>query len=1008
MKRALAFALFFSLLFCSNSYAQFGKNNVVYEGKEVLFYQSEHIDFYHWQDIENEKQIKNLAHVVDQTERSYVYLSNYLGHSLSQRPNVVFYKTHRDFSATYILGGHGIPEGVLAFALPTSPFYKPMRYVLAIKLDMSTEEYDSIITHEMAHIFQFDMGPNILKRLTGGGPPHWIMEGGAEFLANQYNSYRTDDLRESVRRGAGANPEKDMPTWLDLNQGTADPYTFGPMTLRFIREKYGEDVVKKFLTRAFKDGEDLIKVLTELTKGAVRSPEQFDETQRDFWREKFGPEMFAKPRPYQENDYFRGRHVVPAMYPEPVISPVISPDGKKIAVLTPSNKYGSVVLAVIPTLPRDIPDYVDQKTKDKKDDKNKEEWKIEILTPHLPPSPYEYIALSIEVSNLSWVKAGEKEYIAFFAQKGRDHALFIVNPENKDLRSFDVPLDNALSPVLSPDTAKVYFSASQNTTRDIYEMDLTAGGVKNLTNDGAHDESPAVSNDGTKMAYVSFWGSYRKIFLLDLVTGEKKQLTFNAFNDQSPSFSDDGKSIVYTSDEKDGVANVYTIDLETNTVNQLTDFFGQAFTPHFARGENDRIYYVHLWQYDQYKNFIGQNFELFEVLTKKPYRQYVMQDNRESSSLVFIPERDLFRFELDENQLLNRTPAPEKWSCGGGGLSFGVSTYWGMIGQGYLGCSNILQTKHHFGRFASSGFVRFFDYAYLNQEKRTAWAWGAHHNQLPLNWQYYDVVEREPKQPLINGAWVKETSFDLSVARPWNKFERLELYSKLRYRSFILNPFDKQGLDTYPEFFKPSELELARFFENSTGSNFVFGGAYVRDTVVCSTSVGISGICYPFHGNALRTQVEFAPPLGQEFQGYTSVNIAARTYRHLGSSSLFAGRIDVMANSRANGDFMLLCGPEYGRGCEYGSIVGNQVGYGSVELRFPIPGTYILGQNIRGFLFADGAIAKFSDELLPAQELKAAGFGTHFLMPIIGLPSQFVWTRDNGKWKPSFYVTLHW
>src|SRR3989338_2438186 len=220
---SLLLSTLYFLLSTNVAYAQFGQNNVIYEGEDVLFYQSEHADFYHWQDMENENQIKHLAHVVDQVERSYAYLNNYLGHNLSQRPSVVFYRTHSIFASTYILGGHGIPEGVLAFALPTSPFFKPVRYVLAIKMDLSAEEYDSTITHEMAHIFQFDMGPNILKLLTGGGPPHWIMEGGAEYLANEYNSMRTDDLRESERRGAGANPEKDMPTWLDLNQETADP-----------------------------------------------------------------------------------------------------------------------------------------------------------------------------------------------------------------------------------------------------------------------------------------------------------------------------------------------------------------------------------------------------------------------------------------------------------------------------------------------------------------------------------------------------------------------------------------------------------------------------------------------------------------------------------------------------------------------------------------------------------------------------------------------------------------
>ena len=991
-------AIGYSLLAIGIAEAQFGQNKVVYKSNEVLFYQSEHADFYHWQDIEDEKQIKHLAYVVDQVERSNVFHSNYLGHNLSRRPNVVFYKTQHNFAATHIIGEGSISEGVLAFAFPT--LTAPMRYILAIKLDRPIQEYDATITHEMAHIFQFDMGPNILKRLTGNGPSLCSVEGGAEFLGNEYNGSRTDDLRETIRRGAGANPEKDLPTWLELEQGAADPYTFCEMRLRFIKEKYGEDVVKKFLVRAFSDGEDLIDVLAELTGGAVRSPEQFDETQRDFWREKFGPEILAKPRPYRESEYFRGRRVTPASYPEPVIAPAISPDGKKIAVLTPSQKYYSVVLAVIPALPRDIQKY---SPPSKPEDKSKtqkpeiDQWEIEILTPYLPPKHYEYIALEIQASNLSWARADDKEYIAFLAQSGKDHKLFIVNPENrKDLRSFTIPLDNAFSPVFSPDGREVCFSASKNITRDIFCMNLENEVVRNVTDDDAYDENPAFSPDGTKIAYVSFWGSYRKIFLLDLATRDKRQITFNAFNDQSPSFSDDGKTIIYTSDDKGGVSNVYTIDLETNMVSQWTDLFGASFTPRFAKGENDRAYYAHYWQYSQYMHIIRQKFELFEILTQKPYRQYVMRDNSEPSSLVFLPERDLFKRELDENQLLNPTPAPEKWACGGGGIQFGASSYYGMFGQSYFRCSNILETKLHLARFASYYGSKFFDYSYVNQEKRATWLWGVHHNQSPLFYQYYDIVKRHPAQPILNRTWAKESSLNLSTAYPLNKFNRVELYSRMRHRSFSV--FVEPGFERTPQ-----DDRLARFFRASTGSNWAFGGRYVYDTILYSNNTR-----GPFDGKALNAGVEFAPPLGEEFQGYMSVNVAARIYRHLGSSSLFAARVDLRTTNRANGDFMLLGGPEYGRGAEYGSLVCNQCAYASVEIRFPIPGTYILGTPVRGFLYNDMAVARFSNENFPSQKFNIPGLGLQYFIPFLDLPGQNMWRLENGKLKPSFYVTVSW
>lgn len=988
------------ILFAESAQAQYGQNKVIYEDKEVLFYQSEHVDFYHWQDVKDKNQIKNLAHVVDQVERSYGYLSNYLSHSLGKRPNVVFYRTHSIFAATQIIGDH-ISEGVLAFALPT--FTTPTRYVLAIKLDRPVEEYDATITHEMAHIFQFDMAPNIFERLIGKGPPHWIVEGGAEFLGNEYNGSRSDDLREDIRRGAGANPEKDLPT---LNEEDIDPYTFGEMRLRFIKEKYGEEVIKKFLIRAFKDGENLVEVLAELTDGAVRSPEQFDEAQRDHWREKFGLGMLTKPRPYQENEHFRGRHVVPAMHRRyPVISQVMSPDGKKLAVITVNSKYG-VVLAVIPALPRETPVYKPESKSDhsKEQKSDTEMWKINILTPFFPPKHFEYIALDLQVSNLSWTKAGDKEYIVFFAQKDKDHILFVIDPDNrKNLRSFLIPLDNSLSPSFSSDGKRVIFSASHNTVRDLYEIDLESGKISNLTNDDAYEEGPSVSPDGKTVAYISFWGDFRKIFLLNLNTGNKKQITFGRFNDLSPSWSDDGRLITYSSDETDGVSNLYTLELETNMVSQWTDFYGRKFTPRFARGENDRIYYVHLWQYSQYMSFIGQNFELFDILLKKPYRRYVMRDSSEQSSLVFIPDRDLFEFELDENQLLNPTPAPEKWGCTSGDIQFGASTYWGMFGESYFGCSNLFGTKQHLARFLLYGSFRIIDYSYLNREKRTSWRWGASHIQIPLRYQFYDIINKEPKQFILNQTWVKQNSFDLRLVYPKNKFESWELFSSLQHRSFITFGINRAALDAHREVFSPNDIQLFNFFEKSTGSNLGFGAAYNRNTVL-----GSYDTWGPFHGNALRVQVGFAPPMGEEFQGFTSASVSAKTYRYLGLGSLFAGRVDFMANSRANGDFMLLCGPEYGRGCEYGSMVGNQIGYISGELRFPIPGTYLLGMPVRGFLFGDAATAKFNDDEFPAQKLKIYGIGVQYIIPFLSWPAQSIWTRDNGEWRPSFYVTWPW
>src|SRR3989344_972216 len=604
--------------------------------------------------------------------------------------------------------------------------------------------------------------------------------------------------------------------------------------------------------------------------------------------------------------------------------------------------------------------------------------------------------------------------IVFFARINRDHALVVIDAETgKISRKIELPLDQAFSPSFSPDGNWVYFSAAENIARDIwvvYVGNPNTVQIQRITNNKNFATAPSVSPDGTKVVYVDQDDDFQHLFLHYLGEGREEQITFGKFNDGWPSWSDDGSTIVYASDEANGIWNLYTLELSTRTVRQWTEFPLGVKTPIFAKGTTDTVYYVSPGEDTQSGGVFDK---VFEAKLKKPIREQAVRDTGPAGGNVFNPSRDLFKFELDENQLLNPKEPPERWKCGGGEISFGVSTYWGMFGQSYFGCSNLLETKEHLGLFLSQGDFRILDYSYSNQEKRTSWRWGAHQYRMPYYYQFYDVVNRYPAQFILNNTWITESSFDFHTEYPWNKFNRLEFFSSLRHRSFNLLGY-KVG-DLNQELFKDNpnftdqDIQMYKFLRNSAGSNFVFGAALVRDTVLGSYSTGFPPyIPAPFHGNALRVQVELAPPLGEEFQGYASVNVAARTYRHLGSSSLFAGRIDLMTTTRANGDFMLLCGPEYGRGCEYGSIAGNQVAYASAELRFPIPGTYLLGMPVRGLLFDDLAAVKFRGERFPAQKFNIPGLGLQYIIPFIGFPAQNIWRLENGKLKPSFYITLNW
>jgi len=104
---------------------------------------------------------------------------------------------------------------------------------------------------------------------------------------------------------------------------------------------------------------------------------------------------------------------------------------------------------------------------------------------------------------------------------------------------------------------------------------------------------------------------------------------------------------------------------------------------------------------------------------------------------------------------------------------------------------------------------------------------------------------------------------------------------------------------------------------------------------------------------------------------------------------------------------VLLGGSDTLRNYPYFSVAGNQVGYGSAELRFPFADVALLSAiplQIRGELFADYAIAKFSNDLFPTRKEWAYGFGlqTNFFLPM-----NFEWAKTKfapDKWTFNFRI----
>lgn len=1092
MTKRLILVVLALLLMPITSYAQFGKNQVIWEKTTWNFYQSAHFDFYFSLEIKDEEVQKHFANLVAHVENSSEFLSVKLNHQLRKRPIVVVSRTHSQFEALHLAGGEFMPEGVGAYAFPRgSRLTSDSDMILVVKPDFLPVLNRTIFTHELVHIFQFDMiSRGFLNRAIGSDiVEQWLYEATADYLANKFAPYSRDDIRKMEQRLAAANvknPQMGLPTLEMLSQGQANPYSLGAMVFMFLESKYGEQATADLVMSIFKKrGQKFGELLADISQGEFYNAEAFDRAHRNYWAEKYAKDSLDRPKPYQETSSMKSRQIIKQPYPYPLTSSEISPDGNFVAFLTYNPKNG-IVLAVSHMLPQDDLPYVPIAKRKKFrvfGDKVAIQGKpIQILTTFMPPKHYEYIiAQELNVwpfngSDLDWwqdqtwassvrdaeyalemssdylaqlktmpskdrandyvskvealetkIKLTEKDIeklrqvpnvskIAFFARLNKDHALFVLDVNTgKFIQEIEILLDQAFSPNFSVDAKSIYFSAAKNIQRDIYSMILETRELKNLTNGGVFNSAPQVSPDGTKIAYVAFDGSFQKLFVLDVATGNKEQLTFGRWNDNSPSWSSDNFTLVYTSDEKDEIWNLYTLDLATHISKQWTEVYGGIFTPKFVSDDNyyrnDRVVYSANMEDDQFGSYIFSNFELFDSRLKEPLRTFVVNPpaggKNENMELAFRSQESVTE-QLDKNQLENPQKPPARWKPYGSNVTIGSNSYWGMFASSQFMVQDLLSNRTHLGLYAQQGDFKYIDYTYSDRSRRWGLATNFNMSQYPLPYLLRDFKGQYPRYQDPNGkdnqfilynTLAKELSATAYAEYPFSKWNRVEFGIKPRKRTYFL-PLRDEDVEFFGNSIPEIDRQFYQFFKDSNGkTNIGFTAAFVRDTVLYSNDT-----LGPLHGDAWRGEVEYGPGLNKNSATYMTARADVRKYLRLSNSSLFAVRVAGLQSSRPNGDFMLFGGSDTLRNYPYFSIAGNQFAYGSAELRFPIPATYILGTPVRGTLFSDYVMAKFSSDLFPTRREWAYGVG---LQANIFMPMNFEWAKTKfapDKWTFNFRI----
>src|SRR6186713_2237924 len=262
----------------------FGKNRIRYDNFKWHIYTTDHFEIYYYPEIE-----QHLERVTSYAESAYQQVSADLKHDLAFKVPLVLYKTASEFQQQNIDPGE-LPEGVLAFA-------EPYRDRMVLPIDEPSDALYRLITHELTHIFEFDIIPRTLLRR---GLPLWVDEGLADFNTGYWNPFDLMTVRDAAL-------SDNIPPMSDFQgQAFVDgrlPYNLGHAAFEFIESRWGKEGLRQFLFALRKavigGGESAYEEAFRL------KAEEFDEQFEKYLKDRFKP-FRDKERPA---DY--GRNLAP-------------------------------------------------------------------------------------------------------------------------------------------------------------------------------------------------------------------------------------------------------------------------------------------------------------------------------------------------------------------------------------------------------------------------------------------------------------------------------------------------------------------------------------------------------------------------------------------------------------------------------------------------------------------------------------------------------------------------
>lgn len=188
---------------------------------------TDHFEIYYQPDMD-----LHAERVAQEAERAYERVSSELKHNLAFTVPIILFRTASELEQS-------AQAGPLVRPLVAS-FSEPSRDRIFLAMDRPSDQWYGLITHEVAHVFGFDIVP-------GTATPRWITEGLAEYLRGAWDPSDLVILRASVR-------ESEIPkiSGLQGDGGSTVPrlvFALGHAAFDFIESRWGKSGVRQFIFR---------------------------------------------------------------------------------------------------------------------------------------------------------------------------------------------------------------------------------------------------------------------------------------------------------------------------------------------------------------------------------------------------------------------------------------------------------------------------------------------------------------------------------------------------------------------------------------------------------------------------------------------------------------------------------------------------------------------------------------------------------------------------------------